>query len=217
MRLRAHDTAVVELVEVVAGANRVVRMIERGPRWRRRPGEHRRGTARERGGGRRDEPPVQRGQEASEGSGVGESVAQSEKAVPRVDRWMVDQDDRNSSRHFRVLEDRAQGLELCMTQVAGGDEGRPRNGTRQPDDGRRSPQPDERVGARGNPDAELRKVAPHEGTEVTLEPAFATDRRKIEVVVTGNDADVAGVPRGRRGGAGLRDIPLRGPGSSRRR
>src|SRR5512136_1896848 len=98
---------------------------------------------------------------------------------------MVDQDDRNSPSHLRVLEDRPQGPDLLTAQAARGDERRPRNGAREPDDGRRSPQADERVDTRAHADAEVREVAPHERAEVAREPAFATDRGKVEVVIAG--------------------------------
>jgi hypothetical protein len=79
-----------------------------------------------------------------------------------------------------------------MTEVAGGNERRARNGAREPDDRRRPPEFDERVRACRHVDTELRKVAPDERTQVVLEPAFPADRRQIEVVVAGNDGDFRG-------------------------
>ena len=100
---------VVELVQVVAGADRVVRMLQRRAARAHDVESAETAAHADVEMAEQHEPAPQRGQNVPEGSGVGQSVAQLQKAMARVDRWVVDQDDRDSSRDFRVVEDRLSG------------------------------------------------------------------------------------------------------------
>ena len=99
---------------------------------------------------------------------------------------------RETSGCWRML---LQRRELRPTEVAGGNERRPRDRARQADEGDRASKPDARKAPRGRFERERRQVARHEPVEVKRKPPLPMDRGEVDVVIARHDRDLRR-PRG---------------------